>query len=85
MLDWIILALGISGVGAIAANFLLEAFDRLPANHHVFALLNLYGSSMLLLYSIWNQVWLFVALNTFLVGTGLYGLWEVYHPRKRES
>lgn len=78
MLDTIILVLGISGVAAIAANFLLEAFDKLPKNHHLFAILNLYGSSMLLLYSLWNAVWLFVALNTFLVGTGLYGLWEVY-------
>lgn len=75
------LLLGISGVIAIAVNFLLEAFDKLGKNHHMFAFINLYGSGTLLIYSWYNSVWLFVALNGFLVLTGTYGLWKVYSKK----
>ena len=72
------LLIGISGVIAIAVNFLLEATNRLGKNHHTFAWLNLYGSSALFYYSYVEHVWLFVVLNGFLIVVGLYGLWKVY-------
>jgi hypothetical protein len=78
MLDNIVLFIGISGVIAIAFNFILEATDHLKKDHHIFAILNLYGSSALLFYSWYNLVWLFVILNGFLVTVGIYGLNKVY-------
>jgi hypothetical protein len=78
MLDIIMLIIGISGVIAIAVNFIFEATDKLSKNHHGFAIINLYGSTALLTYSIYNQIWLFVGLNGFLVAVGLYGLNKVF-------
>lgn len=78
MIENLILLLGISGVIVIALNFILEATNKLGKNHHTFAYFNLYGSAALLVYSWYNLVWLFVALNGFLVITGLYGLSKVY-------
>lgn len=78
MLDNIMLAIGISGVIAIATNFVLEATDKLGKNHHSFAIINFYGSSALFAYSLYNKIWLFVALNSFLVLIGIYGLFKVY-------
>lgn len=78
MLENIILIIGILGVLAIALNFILEATNKLGKDHHIFAILNLYGSSSLFLYSYFNQVWLFVALNGFLMIVGTYGLIKVY-------
>lgn len=77
MLDLIILLYGISGVIAIALNFYLEATDKFSQNHRAFAFINFYGSLALLIYSIYNQVWLFVVLNSFLILVGLLGLWKV--------
>lgn len=78
MLENIVLLIGISGVLAIASNFLLEATNHLKKDHHMFAVLNLYGSGALLFYSWYNLVWLFVVLNGFLVAVGTYGLVKVY-------
>ncbi len=78
MLNYLITMIGVTGVIAIAANFILEATNKLEKNHHTFAWLNLFGSSALLIYSLYFYVWLFVALNTFLVVVGLIGLRKVY-------
>ncbi len=77
MLEEIMLFIGISGVLAIALNFVLEITNKLGKNHRMFAWINLYGSSALLVYSWFFGVWLFVVLNGFLVIIGLYGLWKV--------
>jgi len=78
MIDIIFLLIGISGVIAIALNFILEARNKLGKDHHTFALLNLYGSSSLFTYSLYEGVWLFVILNGFLIVVGLYGINEVF-------
>lgn len=72
------LIIGITGVIAIAANFLLEAMNKLGKDHKAFAWINLYGSSALLFNAYIGEVWLFVTLNAFLILTGIYGLWKVY-------
>ena len=79
MLDLLFLLIGISGVFVIALNFILEATNKLGKDHHMFTYLNLYGSGALLVYSWYNAVWLFVILNGFLVGVGLYGLYKVHN------
>jgi len=81
MIETISLIIGITGVIAIAANFLLEALNKLGKDHKVFAWVNLYGSSALCFYSLVFKVWLFVGLNGFLILTGIYGLYEVYSKR----
>lgn len=78
MLENIMLIIGISGVFAISLNFILEATNKLGKDHKMFAWLNIYGSSALFLYSYYNKVWLFVALNGFLMIVGCYGLIKVY-------
>ena len=78
ILDNIMLLIGISGVIAIALNFILEATNKLAKDHHTFAILNLYGAITLLSYSYYNSIWLFVALNGFLFLVGLWGLYRVY-------
>lgn len=82
ILDTIMLGVGISGVFAIAADFIMEATDKFSKNHHTFAIVNLYGSSSLFAYSLYNEVWLFVVLNTFLIGVGLFGIYKVFISRK---
>ena len=77
-LDIIMLLFGISGVLAIAMQFLLESMNKLGKNHHTFAWINLYGSVALFSYSLYNSVWLFVVMNGFLILVGLYGLWKVF-------
>ena len=85
MIDFVFLLIGISGVIAIALNFILEATNRLGKNHHTFAILNLYGSGSLFAYSLYNSVWLFVVLNGFLILVGIYGLVQVYSKKKRKK
>ena len=80
--DYIVLGIGISGVLAITINFLLEATNHLPKDHHLFAWINLYGSLALLVYSWYNAVWLFVVLNMFTTIAALYGLRIVYFTKK---
>lgn len=82
MLENIMLLIGISGVLAIALNFILEATNKLDKKHHTFAILNLYGSFALFLYSYYTKVWLFVILNGFLIIVGIYGLIKVYKKSK---
>jgi hypothetical protein len=77
-IDTIMLLFGISGVIAIALNFILEATNKLKKDHHNFALLNIYGSTVLFAYSWYQSVWLFVVLNGFLMLIGFYGLWKVF-------
>ena len=81
ILENIMLGVGISGVIAIAINFILEATNKLGKDHHAFAILNLYGSGSLFTYSFYNQVWLFVALNGFLIMVGTYGLYQVFSTK----
>lgn len=78
MLENIILIIGISGVFAIALNFILEVTNKLGKDHKMFVWLNIYASSALFLYSYYNKVWLFVLLNGFLIIVGFYGLSKVY-------
>lgn len=78
MIETILLIIGISGVIAIAINFILEATNKLGKDHHLFAILNIYGSAALFIYSYYNKVWLFVGLNGFLILVGIYGLIQVY-------
>jgi hypothetical protein len=85
ILSIIIFLIGVSGVIVIALNFYLEATNRLGKQHFTFAWLNLYGSSALLLYSFYTQVWLFVVLNGFLVVVGLWGLEVVYMKKKHRK
>ncbi len=82
LLELFIFLIGVSGVIVIALNFYLEATNRLGKEHTVFAWLNLYGSTALLIYSFYNKVWLFVILNGFLVVVGLWGLEVVYKQKK---
>ena len=82
MFDLIVLIFGISGVVAVVTNFILEATDKLPKDHHLFAILNFYGAVALLVYSWYNQVWLFVVLNAFALLVGAYGLKVVYSKKK---
>ncbi len=84
MLDNIILLIGITGVLAIASNFMLEVTNKLNKDHHLFAIINFYGSFALMTYSIYFKVWLFVVLNGFLVLVGLYGLNEAFKKRRRK-
>jgi len=85
MLDIIILSIEISGVIAIGLNFILEATNKLRKDHHLFAILNLYGAATLMMYSWYNSVWLFLVLNGFLVIVGIYGLMEVYKKKRRNK
>ncbi len=85
LLDSFIFLVGISGVIVIALNFYLEATNRLGKGHITFAWLNLYGSTSLLIYSFYNQVWLFVLLNGFLVFVGLLGLRTVYYVTSKKK
>ncbi len=78
ILSTLFLIIGITGVIAIAINFILEASNKLDKEHHIFAFLYTYGSAALLAYSAYNSVWLFVVLNGFLVLVGLYGIYKVY-------
>lgn len=78
LLDTMILILGISGIIAIALAVLLEILNKLDIKHHMFSLLNLYGTATLLFYSIYNSVWLFVLLNGFLLVTSLYGTYIAF-------
>lgn len=79
--EFLVLTIGISGVLAIALNFILEVTNKLGKNHHTFALLNFYGSFALFLYSLYNSVWLFVVLNGFLIFVGIYGIYEAYKKK----
>ncbi|MDA3856082.1 MAG: hypothetical protein PF569_07525 [Candidatus Woesearchaeota archaeon] len=83
MLDQIMLIIGISGVLVIALNFILEATNRLGKDHKSFALLNVYGSSALFIYSLYEKVWLFVVLNGFLIFVGFYGIYQVFRNKKK--
>lgn len=85
MIDTIVLIIGISGVVAIALNFLLEASNKLGKDHHMFAIINLYGSLALCFYSFYEEVWLFVVLNGFLILVGIYGIISVFRKRTRSS
>ncbi len=78
VLSWFFLLFGISGVIAIALNYILEATNKLGKDHKLFSIVNFYGSFALLSYSIYNEVWLFAVLNGFLVAVGIYGLLKVY-------
>lgn len=82
ILDMLMLGIGISGVIAIALDFILEATNKFGKNHHTFAIVNLYGSSALFAYSLYNEVWLFVVLNTFLIIVGLFGIYKVFIGKK---
>lgn len=83
MLDTLMLLIGISGVLCVAMNFILESTNKLPKDHHLFAILNLYGSFALFIYSVYNKVWLFVILNSFLILVGIYGLYKVFEKNKK--
>ena len=85
MLNLIMLIIGISGVIAIALNFILEATNKLDKEHHIFATLNLYSSIALFLYSLYYKVFLFMILNGFLTIVGLYGLNEVYKKKYQKK
>jgi len=78
MLEILMLGIGISGVIAIAVNFILEITNKLDKDHKIFSLLNLYGSVSLFIYALYGKVWLFVILNGFLILVGLYGVYKVY-------
>ncbi|MFW5705031.1 MAG: CBU_0592 family membrane protein [Nanoarchaeota archaeon] len=78
MLDLIILIIGICGFLLIASNYFLEATNVLGKDHKLFSILNLAGSSFLLVYSWYHAVWLFVILNLFLVIVGLAGIVAVF-------
>lgn len=84
MIGHIFLLIGISGVIAIATNFILEATNKLGKDHHTFAILNLYGSTALFAYSLYGKVWLFVVLNGFLIIVGIYGLKQVFTKKKKK-
>jgi len=76
------LIIGISGVLSIALNFILEIRNKLDNGHKLFAILNLYGSTSLFIYSLYGKVWLFVILNGFLILVGIYGLCKVFFNKK---
>lgn len=78
------LVIGISGVFVVALNFILEATNRLSKDHHAFALLNVYGSLALFMYSLYEKVWLFVILNGFLIAVGIYGAIQVFIKKKKK-
>lgn len=81
MLETIMLCVGVSGVIAIAMNFILEISNKLDKEHKIFSLLNLYGSLTLFIYAFYGKVWLFVVLNGFLILVGLYGIWKVFFKK----
>lgn len=83
MIGYIFLLIGISGVIAIALNFILEATNKLGKDHHSFAIINLYGSTALFAYSYYEGIWLFVALNGFLILVGISGLISVFKNKSK--
>ena len=74
----LVLFIGISGILAIGTNFLLEVTNKIEKNHHIFTLINLYGSVALCVYSFYNKVWLFVILNGFLILISVYGIYLAF-------
>ena len=71
-LDLIVTLLGILGVIILGADILLEVLDKLNRNHKLFSTLYVIANFLLLVYSIYFNVWLFVVLNGFLFGVGIY-------------
>jgi len=79
------LSIGILGVVVIALAFYLEATNKLSKDHKAFSWYNLFGNFCLFLYALFNQVWLFVFLDLFLIIVGMFGLYGVYKKRYRNS
>ena len=77
-MDFLVLLLGISGAFAVGINYILESLNKLSKDHKTFGWINLYAS-VALLYNAWyNNAFVFVGLNIFLMLIGLFGLYNVY-------
>lgn len=83
MLEIIYLIIGITGIIAIGANFLLEATNSLGKDHKAFGWINLYGSCALCIYAISSKTWLFAFLNVMLILIGIYGLIKIYSKKHK--
>ncbi|MCA9486147.1 MAG: hypothetical protein H6500_00665 [Candidatus Woesearchaeota archaeon] len=85
MIEEILLLFGISGIIAIALSVVLETLNKLGKNHITFVLLNVYGSFALFIYALYYHTWLFVTLNAFLTGVGIYSLGLALKKRKGKN
>lgn len=83
--DSLFLSIGILGVITIALAFYFEATNKFSKDHKAFSWFNLFGNFCLFLYALFNQVWLFVFLDLFLIIVGMYGLHKVYGKKYRHS
>ena len=83
MFEILSLIIGITGIVAIGANFLLEATNSLGKDHKAFGWINLYGSVALCIYAINSKAWLFAFLNGMLILIGIYGLFKIYSEKHK--
>lgn len=77
-MDFMALTIGIVGAFLVGLNYILESLNKLGKDHKTFGWINLSASTMLLYNAWWNTVWVFVGLNLFLIGVGVFGLYKVY-------
>ncbi len=79
--DLIMTGLGILGVIMLGVDILLEVLNKLNRNHKTFTKIYVIANLLLFIYSLYFKIWLFVVLNGFLLGIGIY-LYYVSHFRK---
>ncbi|MFW6383150.1 MAG: hypothetical protein ACOCZQ_00745 [Nanoarchaeota archaeon] len=71
-------SIGVLGVVLLGINFVLEASDKLGRDHYTFILLYLTASLCLLIYSVLEQITLFIVLNAMLVLVSIIQLIKNY-------
>ncbi len=78
MIDILFLSIGILGFILLALVFILEIINKLDKDHHMFSILNLVACVCLFSYALYSKVWLFTALNGFLILTSFYGVFRAF-------
>ena len=79
--DLIMTGLGILGVILLGLDILLEVLNKLKKDHKAFTSIYVIANLLLFVYSLYFKIWLFVVLNGFLLGVGIYSYY-VSHFRK---
>ena len=79
--DLIMTGLGILGVIMLGVDILLEVLNKLKKDHKTFTNIYVIANLLLFVYSLYFEIWLFVVLNGFLLGVGIYSYY-ISHFRK---
>ena len=83
VLDAVMTGIGIFGIALLGLDVLLESTNKLDKDHKLFTKIYVIANFLLLLYSAYFQIWLFVVLNGILLGIGVYAFYRSHFGKKR--